>query len=261
MSKLSSIGIRATGESLDEMYLALANASRHPVMRSPRTRHLLWKDDAGGAIAFHVNRDGVECTTPFFEAPEPAVWNVSTFGIAADEACDHCSGADCAVLDADAETRVVVGVQWLYFAPFERFLRRAQVFDLEVVGFASAMRTYGDEAALRAAEPAPEVDDENRAELFFATGASAGAPHLATRARALVGGEVETVDHRRSALTDEPFAYARLRTSVGPLAVVAPPEAVEGSLAAGRWAWCDVWLVGRPTEPPPKTGVVGWLMK
>lgn len=260
MSKLSCIGIRASGEVLDEMYLALANASRQPALRSSRTRHLLWKDGAGGAIAFHVARDGIQCATPFFEAPEPTVWNVSTFGIAADEACDHCSGADCAVLDDEAETRAIVAVQWLHFAPYESFLRKAQLFDLEVVGFVSSLRTYGDRSALRAAEPCPAVGDDYGGELFFATGASAGAPRLKDRARALIGGELEVVDHRGSALTNEPFAYARLRTSIGLLNVVVNPDNVEGSLAAGRWAWCDAWLVGRPTEPPPKTGVVGWFL-
>jgi len=243
------------------MYLALANSSRDPVLRSSRMRHLLWKDEAGGAIAFHVHRERIEYVTTFFEAPEPSVWNVATSGPAIDEACEHASGADCAVLDDEAETRLVTAVQWLYYAPYDRYLRHAQVLNLEVVGFASAVRAYADRGELMAAEAWPEdVDADNRAELFYATGLSQGAPSLSQRARATIGGEVESVDHRTSGLTKEPFVAVRLQTGAGPLNVVANPDTVTGSLAAGRWAWCDVWLVGRPTEPPPKTGLVGWLM-
>jgi hypothetical protein len=98
------------------------------------------------------------------------------------------------------------------------------------------------------ADPAKPVRLAERS--FLPHGMFANDGDLGARARALLVGEVEHLEHPRNALTSQRFTWARVRTLPGAIDVVAPFEA-ETVHTAGMLALADVWLVGRPIAPPP----------
>jgi len=71
------------------------------------------------------------------------------------------------------------------------------------------------------------------------------------RARPLITGSVVAVAKPVNALSGRRFLQVRVRTLTGELNIVAPEDAIEAVPSAPAIALADVWLVGRPVEPPP----------
>ena len=275
MSNFAAIGF--DGETPEDVQRLVAEAvdAAGPVaeLGAAGQGHLFWKDDSGAAVAVHLGRAReVTCVTPFFVAPEGGThWRVRTGQPHLDEECAHCSGADCDVLDPSGELITRAAVQWTFFEPFRAWLARERTYDLQVVAFASALSLcatseeldHAQAALFGEAEPGAPAEPGKpmrlAEEAFLPYGAFQDEGSMTGRARAMLTGRVQSATPRTNGLTGRPFLHLRLLTLGGPLDVVAPvppPTATPPTLALA-----DVWLVGRPAEPPPMPEPRSWLKK
>lgn len=255
MSNFACIGVAE-----EDAQRVLDHAAEHAesALESKRAEHLLWRDESGAALALHVEGNALACVTPFFAAEQPTRWRVNAAAASRDRECRHCSGADCDLGDGDGELVTRCAVQWLHFAPYERWLRRAGAFELEVVAFGASVRACADSAELqRAMAEAELVADEAGGaitgfadDFFLPTGLFGdGADGMLGRARALFGGRITACERRENRVTGGGFHQLRVATLPGAVDVVT--AAVEGEPAPGAIALVEGWLVGRPVEPPP----------
>lgn len=273
MSNLSNIGfVSSDDESLSALIeQAFERATTPPELGDWGTRHTFFRDPSGAAIAFHVDRKEITCLTPFFVPPGGGTrWTVATTTPHLDNDCKDCSGADCDVFEGPSREMVTRStVQWLYFAPYSDWLRHERTFQIDVVGFASTLHLCADDDEWETAQasvfggtrkPGEKIEPGKptrlAGEAFMPYGMFDNAGDVSPRARAFVTGSVESVSHPTNALTGERFTWVRLRSMLGHLDVV---STFEGDIqcSPGMRAFADVWIVGRPVEPPPKRGF--WL--
>jgi hypothetical protein len=154
MSHFSAVGLDVADEAgFNRTVGGLFPLARDDSPSGATTRHRLWRDPSGAALAFHLGEDdAIECVTPFFFAPEPASWRVETSGPADDESCPHCGGADCNLLGADGQMVTRAAVQWLRYMPDRS--RMPCTIDLDVVTFAHALSFFPDQKSFEAGQEA-----------------------------------------------------------------------------------------------------------
>src|SRR5262245_37426098 len=280
VSHFAAIGLR--GETPEAMQESVGQAFDQgvapPELGEQKEGHVWFNDTSGAALAIHLNTAGeVECITPFFAGAGGGTrWRVRSSAPHVDRDCEHCSGADCDILDREqGETTTRATVQWLFFEPYRDWLAERREYDLEVVGFASMLavgetkddlepvqaRLFGERDPVQPVEPGKPLRLAETA--FLPYGMFENDGDVGQRARALVTGSVVKMETPTNALTGRRFVQLRLRTLGGDLNVVAPDGTVEG-LLTGKVALADVWLVGRPAEPPPPARASGkgaWLSK
>lgn len=272
MSNLSAIGFTApTEEALESVLVdALAQAEQPKELGESSKRHVLYSDPSGAAMAAHLGESDIQCITPFFVAPDGGTtWRVRSSSPHVDRACNDCSGADCDILDSSEEMVTRSCVQWLYFDVYADWLKQERTYDLQVVGFASAFRLCETEEQWQAAQADAFGSDgaESEAggkpmrladEAFLPHGMFENEGDLRSRARALITGKVEKLNHPANQLTGERFTWARIHTMCGQLDIVAPFEA-QTRHTPGMRLLADAWLVGRPVDPPPPKKRGWWL--
>jgi hypothetical protein len=264
MSHFAAIGIAV--DSPDELQHLIGEGFERgetpPGLGGAGERHLYFRDPSGAAFAGHLNRGGtIDCITPFFDAPGGGtLWRVRTSSATRDKECLHCSGADCDVLDSYGELATQMTVQWLFFAPFERWLEEDRSYELQLVGFASSLVLCAEEDFDRAQASFFGVDalSPNQMRLareaFLPEGMFGASDEVGERATAMLTGRVEAVIERENQLSGSRFVQVRVQTLGGSLDIVAPPEALEHAPREPKLAIARVWLVGRPanvTPPPP----------
>jgi hypothetical protein len=276
MSHFAAIGLYGvTPEEFERCVGEALERAGSPPGLGATDRHAWFQDASGAALAAHMAGGGqVDCITPFFVAPGGGTrWRVRTSAPHLDRGCVHCSGADCDLLDGAAQTITRATVQWVLFQPYQLWLGEVREYDLEVVGFASSLSLcetaddleraqaalFGERDATAPLEPGKPLRLAEQA--FLPYGMFEHDGDIGARARALVTGTVETMARPTNRLTGLPFVHVRLQTLGGSLDVVAPQGALAGAAAAPRMALADVWLVGRPCEPPPPAESRGWLRK
>ena len=256
MSNLACIGVAVADEDqMGQVLMGLIEDAVEDAPSSRKSQHLLWRDDSGAAVAFHLSKDELSCITPFFAAPQPATWRVRTSQATVDPECLHCSGADCDVLDPKGETVTRAAIQWLHFAPYDKWLRRTREFAIEVVAFAHWVGFYPDEAAFTAACAERTKDETGESlslapDFFLPAGLFGNSKHMGERAECSFAGTVSSVTTLNNSRTDQPFLHLRVDTLAGPTDIVCPPDACEGRPAVGSIAWMEAWLVGRPAQSP-----------
>jgi hypothetical protein len=266
-------------DSPEEMQQQIGNAieQARPAaeLGTAAKRHLWWCDPSGAALAAHLDKNGnVACITPFFAPPGGGVpWNVRTTEPHEDKECLHCSGADCDLLDAGGELVTRTAVQWLYFRPYQEWLPRKREYPLEVVGFASTLALCASAEELEQAQadhfgpPSTSEPDGARAPMRMADeallpyGMFGNEGQVTQRARAVLTGTIQSATSRTNTLTGRRFIHARIRPLGGPIDVVAADAAVPPGVATAGLALADVWLVGRPKEPPPAPRPGSWFRK
>lgn len=277
MSNFAAIGF--DGETPEEVqgFVAQAiDAGRPPAqLGAAADRHLWWHDDSGAGMAAHLGKGGeVECVTPFFVAPGGGTrWRVVTNAAHPDSQCRHCSGADCDILDPAGELLTRATVQWAFFEPYRHWLSTKREYELEVVAFASTLSLcatsedleqaqalfFGPGDTSEPSEPAKPMRLAEEALLPYGMFEHEGA--LSGRARVVLTGAVEAVAQRTNGLTGRRFTHARVRTLGGAIDVVAPASALPDTASKPKLAFADVWLVGRPCEPPPAPAPTSWFGK
>jgi hypothetical protein len=274
-SHLDCIGIDVADSGAIETFLegALA-AARVDAPGSMEHRHLLWLDPSGAALGLHLRGETLECLTPFFVAPDgPALWRARTTAAAADPDCEHCSGADCDLVDPAGEVLTRATVQWLHFLPWEQWLASPRNFELEVVAFAHRVAFCADQAAFEEAQrefwaepgqPELMLDDGRPLRLshtgFLPLGMFGPAEgSVGDRATALLAGPVGAHRACRNQTTGRGFEHVRIDTLPGPVDVVVAEESYAGDLSTGALALVEGWLVGRPhgriPTSAPRTGM------
>lgn len=230
--------------------------------------HLQWIDPSGACVLFHLDKRRVlECMTPFFSPPEGlARWRVHTSSAAIDGQCQHCSGADCDILDASDEIVTRAAVQFAMFAPYKAWLRTDRTYDLEVVAFAQQASFFATRAEFEATQAewwgdarTPSGEPLRFDEVsFFPQGLlGTGQEAMGDRAKALMGGRVESATLRCSA-QGKTFQHVRVASLPGLTDVVVNPASMTGTPTSGCLAWVEAWLVGRPVDPPPPPGGSFW---
>lgn len=246
MSHFSAIGLDVVDQAswskmIDELFPLAADDS------SAATRHRLWRDPSGAAMAFHLSAEGgLDCVTPFFFARDPAAWRVQTSGPADDSECAHCGGADCDLLDEKGEMFTRASVQWLRYQPDRS--KMPMVANLDVVTFAHALSFFADQAAFEAGQeaiwPAKPGEKPTRmaAESFFPTGMFGPVGNMGQRAVALFCGKVESAEQLTNAHTGKSFLHARIKSLVT-VDVVA--DQYQGDPTPGAFVICQGWMVGR----------------
>jgi len=275
MSNLSAIGFIASTEEEFEstIFQALERATEPTELGAWAKRHAWFIDPSGAAIAAHLDGEQIGCVTPFFVPADGGTrWWVHTEAPHIDGSCADCSGADCDILD-DAAGEMVTrsAVQWLYFDAYRDWLSDSRRFELQVAGFASTLSLCSTDDEWEAAQAAMfggthkpgeviENGDPIRLadEAFLSHGMFENDGQLGSRARALVTGRVESLAHPTNELTGERFTWARIRSMCGLLDIVASFETATRP-TPGMRALADVWLVGRPIDPPPPPKKRGWL--
>lgn len=250
-------------EAFEEYLGALAQEATRQLAPTSRWEHRRWVDPSGASVTFHLENGNIDCLTPFFDPPDGLTrWRVRTSG-AHLASCRHCSGADCDLLDEQGEMVTRAGVQWLNFAPYERWLRTERTYELEVVGFAHEARFFDTPEQFEAAQSeavgdAPVTPDgkplrfaENA---FLPTGMFAS-PDADFESSADVFGRVMSVERRVNAGTGGAFYRIRVEALPGLLDVVVPPLGDDDAAPrVGQQAWLGVWLVGRPVPQPEGSG-------
>jgi hypothetical protein len=277
VSNLAAIGF--DGESPEEIQRLVAHAIDEagpaPELGAAGHGHLLWSDGSGAAVAVHFGRaKEVACVTPFFAAPDGGTrWQVRTSAPHLDRECAHCSGADCDVVDPAGELVTRAAVQWAFFEPYRTWLARPRTFELQVVGFATGLALCSTAEELERAQASlfgeADPDDAPREpgkpmrlsdQAFLPYGMFAHEGEVTSRARAWITGKVESAATRTNGLTGKSFTHVRLSTLGGLIDVVAPAAPLDDGSPA-TLALADVWLVGRPCEPPPMPEPRSWLKK
>src|SRR5687768_4935724 len=143
MGNLAAVGFTATSTEALQATVdqALARAVESADLGEWAKRHVWFRDASGAAIAVHFDEETINCLTPFFLPDDGGTtWRVASSAPHRDKECDDCSGADCDVLEGSPPEMVTrTAVQWLYFDAYADWLREERQYDLQVVGFASAM--------------------------------------------------------------------------------------------------------------------------
>ncbi len=271
MGNLSAIGFAVSSEDdfRRTVGAALECAVPPPDLGASAAHYRWFRDASGAALAVRLDaRKAIECITPFFAAPDGGTrWRVHTSEPHLDRECLHCSGADCDVLDpSSGEMCTRTALQFLFFEPYQVWLREERTFDVVIVGFASSLSLcatpddFERAQAVLFGEADPSVPREPGKPMrladqaFMPHGMFGAEGNLGARARALLTGNVESVTLARNEMAGAPFVHTRVRTLGGPIDIVAPADSVEVPEHA-TLAVADCWLVGRPVEaPPPKTG-------
>jgi hypothetical protein len=243
----------------------IVDAAVEDAAAPPPARHLRWTDASGASMAIHFSdRKTIECVTPFFVAPEPALWHVRTGAPVDDGDCAHCGGADCGVLDERGEMATQATVQWLHFQPFRQWLCQSRVYRLRVVVFAERAAFYPSVEAFDAGQKSWGWGvTDGRARLadcsFIPEGMFGDSRDLAARARCMFAGRVEAVGRPTNALSGRSFLHARVASLPGAIDFVA--DGAEGTAEAGAIALVRGWAVGRPEVPVPDAAVKtrGWV--
>jgi len=276
MSHLSAIGFNASSQDDMEAAIckALDRAAPPAELGEWAGRHVFFRDPSGAAIAAHLDDKGhINCITPFFMPPDGGTrWKVQTRAPHPDKECGDCGGADCDVMAGSPPDMVTrSAVQWLYYDAYAGWLRRAHSYELRVAAFASKLGLCASDEEFEAVQAAEFGGSRNPGEkiepgkpirladeAFMAYGMFEYEGDLGNRACALVTGHVEQLSHPTNELTQQRFTWARVRTLGGSLDVVAPFES-EVVLTPGMLAFANVWIVGRPIEPPPPKKRPWWL--
>lgn len=251
-------------ESLERLAPLLEQAD-DDVPPAPPFRHRLWTDASGAAIAVHTRADSVECITPWF-APEGGATRlrVRTTAVARDPECMHCSGADVDLIDERGEMVTRACVQWLHFQPWQRLLGEPRELELEVVAFANEASFFATPEEFEAAQAGwfdsdgkGTPQDPQGRPLRFAENAfvpigmfADHAESMTERATVMLGGRVESIEHREVEPLGSAFQQVRVRALPGPIDVLLEPGSCEGEPKVGHIAWVQAWLVGRPTAQP-----------
>lgn len=128
--------------------------------------HSRFVDASGAALVAHANADGlIACVTPFFVAPEPALWTIRHSATCIDAECVHCSGADVDIYDARHAHADQAGDDFVTRATVQLTLGAArrpgvgpaapmegEVGERAVVAFAHDVTVFDDAAAFHAAQ-------------------------------------------------------------------------------------------------------------
>lgn len=244
---------------------SVISAARDDAPGTPPYRHVRWVDPSGASIGFHLRDEMVECITPYFDPTGGlARWRVRTSEPRIDNTCEHCSGADCDVLDGDdLVTRATV--QWLNFQPYRTWLQREQSFEIEIVAFsqqASFCQTREEFDAIQKASWSQPGKDEPRmpdgrpmrfAENAFLPEGMFGPDNapVGQRATVLFAGRVESAETLTNTAAANQFRHVRIRTLPGSIDVVLAARETAAAPAVGQLALIRAWVVGRPVPPPP----------
>lgn len=257
----------ATPKDLERTIAPLIETAPRLHRSSGGYSHHLWRDASGAGIAFHIHNDAVHCLTPWFAPPEGSEpWRVSSGGPLIDPECIDCSGAECDVLDEAGQLGTRAAVQFVCFRPYQGWLGKRRTYALNVTAFASELDVFATQADFDKVASALPVQGPDGIKPTFATNffiptglfdEDAG-PRVELRARALFGGQVSGAFLRTNRASGKKFWHLQVDSLPGRIDVVHPER--EGLYpATGQLTLVAAWLVGRPTQPPPR-GILGRLL-